>query len=195
MPFPSSKSTLIFAAGFASCLLCLAALVFGIYSFWLKPMVANAPKELAQSLTPPPFPAPHPADFNFSIVGTNHEPVDFQSYRGRVIVLNFWATWCPPCQAELPGLGRLASHYAAQSDVAVVCASEETPAVISKSSSAMASGAPLFSLNGKTTPSIYQSDSIPATYVIDKKGMVVFQHIGSADWADASVIKFIDSLR
>jgi hypothetical protein len=69
------------------------------------------------------------------------------------------------------------------------------PAVIFKNSSALASGAPLFSLNGKTTPPIYQTGSIPATYIIDKKGMVVFQHIGSADWADASVIKFVDSLR
>jgi len=195
MPLPSSKSTLIFAAGFASCLLGLALVVFGAYYFWLQPMIANRPKILAQSLTPPPFPSSHPADFNFAMVDTNGKRVDFQSYRGRVIVLNFWATWCPPCQAELPALGRLAEHYAGQNDVAVVCVSEEVPEVVSKNPSAMKSRAPLFSLNGITTPVIYHSDGIPATYVIDKKGMVVFQHIGSADWADASVIRFLDALR
>jgi thiol-disulfide isomerase/thioredoxin len=195
MPFPSFKSTLVFVAGFASCLLCLAVLVFGAYYFWLNPMAANEPKKLAQSLAPPRFPSPHPADFHFTMVDTNNKPVDFQGYRGRVIVLNFWATWCLPCQAELPDLGKLARHYAGQNDVAILCVSEELPAVILKNSPALASQAPLYSLNGRQTPQIYQSGAIPATYVIDKKGIVVFEDIGSANWSDASVIQFIDSLR
>jgi thiol-disulfide isomerase/thioredoxin len=196
MPLPSFKSTLFFAAGFVSCLLCLAGLVFGSYCFRLWPAVSYDQTALGQRLAPPTFTLPHPAEFHFTIFDArNNKPVDFQNYQGRVIVLNFWATWCLPCQSELPCLGKLAGHYGGQNDVAVVCVSAELPAVISKSSAALESHAPLYSLNGQPPPKVYQSDTMPATYLIDKKGRIVFQQVGPADWSDASVIKFIDSLR
>lgn len=195
MRVPSFKSTLIFAVGFTSCLLGLAVLALGGYYFWIKPLAANQANGLAQRLEPPPLPAPHPADFNFEIFDTNNQRIDFRDYRGRVVVLNFWATWCPPCQAELPSLGKLAAHYAGQKSVAVVCVSEESPAVIARNPGAVKSQAPVYSLNGQPTPQAYHTDAIPATFLIDEKGMIVFRHIGSADWADPSVFQFIDTLR
>jgi thiol-disulfide isomerase/thioredoxin len=194
MPFPSYKSTLVFVAGFASCLLCLAVLTFGGYYFCLEP-AATGQNVPAQSLLPPAFPSSQPAEFNFRIIGTNNMPVDFRDYRGRVIILNFWATWCPPCQLELPRLGQLAGHYAALNDVAVVCVSGESPAMVFKNPPAAKSGAPLFAIAAGAIPRIYQSDILPATFIIDKKGMIVFQCTGPADWSAASVIKFVDSLR
>lgn len=190
MRFPSLKSALVFAAGFVSCLLCLALLAAGGYCLWLKPMADGVQQRAA--LAPPSLPSP--ADFNFTVFDANHRRIDFQRYRGRVVVLNFWATWCPPCQAELPGLGSLASHYAGQKDVAVLCVSEEPAAVVFNNRSALDSHAPLYSLDGRQTPPLYKSDTIPATFIIDKKGMIVFQHVGSANWSDASVIRYLDSL-
>lgn len=143
----------------------------------------------------PEFFTPHPAGFDITAVGRGYKPFNFQDYRGRVVVLNVWATWCPPCMAELPSLGKLAAHYSADKDVAVVCLSQESAFTVFRSKAAQASQAPIYSLSGHHLPDVYQTDSIPATFVIDKKGMIVAKHIGGADWSDPSVIALIDSLR
>ena len=100
-----------------------------------------------------------------------------------------------PCMAELPSLGKLAAHYSTDKDVAVVCLSQEPMNTVFKNTRAISSGAPLYCLSGQSLPGVYKTDGIPATFVIDKNGMIVFEHVGSADWSHSSVIKFIDSLR
>jgi hypothetical protein len=79
--------------------------------------------------------------------------------------------------------------------VAVVCLSKETASAIFKNAKAIDSGAPLFCLSGQQLPEVYKTDGIPATFVIDKDGMIVYEHLGTADWSHSSVIKFIDALR
>ncbi|MGA2802654.1 MAG: TlpA disulfide reductase family protein [Verrucomicrobiota bacterium] len=193
MRIPSLKSWLIFAAGFASCFTCIVALIFSAYYFWLKPMETKMLKQV--HLSPPEFSTPQPAGFEFTAVGKNGTSLNFKDYRGRVVILNVWATWCMPCMAELPSLGKLAAHYSADKDVAVICLSQESANTIFKNRGALDSEAPIFSLSGYQLPGVYKTDGIPATFVIDTHGMIVFKHVGSADWSHPSVIKFIDSLR
>jgi thiol-disulfide isomerase/thioredoxin len=192
MRIPSLKSWLIFAAGFVSCVICLIALIFSSYYFWLKPMQTKMLK--GTRLSPPEFFTPHPANFDLSAVGVDGKHFDLREYRGRVVVLNIWATWCMPCMGELPSLGKLAAHYSADKDVAVVCVSQEPAATIFKNTVATSLGAPLYSLSGQL-PGVYKTDAIPATFIINKDGMIVVEHIGSADWSAPSVVSFIDSLR
>ena len=193
MRIPSPKSWLIFGAGFVTCIVCIIALIFGAYYFWLKPTEAKMLKGLA--FPPPEFFTPQPANFDITAVGRDNKPLNLQSYRGRVVVLNVWATWCPPCIAELPRLGTLAAHYSADGDVAVICVSEESTNTVFKSQAAQESHAPIYSLSGHHLPSVYETDAIPATFVINKQGMIVAKHIGGADWSASSVTAFIDSLR
>ena len=191
MHIPSLKSFLIFAAGFVTCVACIVVFIFSAYHFWLKPMQARALKYM--NSTPPRFFAPHPAEFNFTAVGKGVEPLDFKSYRGRVIVLNLWATRCQP--GELSSFVKLAAHYSDDEDVAVVCLSQEPTNAVFKNSAAIRSGAPLYCLGSQRLPSVYKNNGIPATFVIDKNGMIVFEQVGYADWSHPSAIKFIDSLR
>jgi thiol-disulfide isomerase/thioredoxin len=143
--------------------------------------------------TPPRFFTPHPAEFNFTAVGKGVEPLDFKAYRGRVVVLNVWATWCQP--GELSSFARLAAHYSDDEDVAVVCVSQEPTNTVFKNKGAMSSGAPLYCVSGQRLPGVYKTNGIPATFVIDKNGMIVFEQVGYFDWSHPSVIKLIDSLR
>src|SRR5262245_33717241 len=191
MRFPSYKSWLVFAAGFATCLVCLIAFLLSAYFFWLKPMQ----RELGAHLPAPEFFSPKPASFDLAAVGKQNTRLKLEDYRGRIIVLNVWATWCSPCMMELPGLGKLAAHYAGSPDVLIVCVSQEPPDKIFKSEAALDSGAPLFSLNGADLPKVFDTDSIPATFVIDQQGMIVFKHVGAADWFAPSVTNFIESLK
>ena len=163
-------------------------------SKWLDtPSNAEQP---GSALSPPElFTPPHPAGFDIPAVGRGSTPFNFQDYRGRVVVLNVWATWCSPCMAELPSLGKLAAHYSADKNVAVICLSRESADTIFKSRGAQDSQAPIYSLSGHQLPGVYQTEVIPATFVIDRKGMIVAKHIGAADWSAPSVIALIDSLR
>ena len=147
------------------------------------------------AFSPPEFFTPQPAGFDIAAVGRNATPLNFKDYRGRVVVLNIWATWCPPCMAELPSLGKLAAHYSTNKDVAVICLSQESADTVFKSRGAQASEAPIYALSGDRLLGVYQTDAIPATFVIDRQGMIVAKHVGAANWSDPSVIKFIDSLR
>ena len=150
--------------------------------------------EVRSELSPPEFFKPYPADFSLSAVGSDGKHFDLREHRGRVVVLNIWATWCGPCMAELPSLGKLASHYSADKDVAIVCVSQEPAATVFKNTVATKSGAPLYSLSGDL-PKIYKTYAIPTTFIISKDGLIVARHIGSADWSAPSVISLIDSLR
>jgi thiol-disulfide isomerase/thioredoxin len=179
------KSWLIFAAGFVCCFVSVIALLFSAYYFGVKYIHLEAPD----------FPTQQPAEFDFAAVGKNATSLNFADYRGRVVVLNIWETSCMPCMAELPSFGKLAAHYSGDRDVAVICLSQESADTIFKSRGALNSQAPIFSLNGHPLPSIYKTKGIPATFVIDERGMIVFKHIGSSDWSHPSVIKFIDSLK
>jgi len=193
MRIPPLKSLLIFSAGFVCCFVSVIALLCSAYYFWAKPMLEKKVKQI--QLAPPDFPTQQPAEFDFAAVGKNATPLNFADYRGRIVVLNIWATWCMPCMAELPSFGKLAAHYSGDKDVAVICLSQESADTIFKSRGALGSQAPIFSLSGHPLPSIYKTEAIPATFVIDERGMIVFKHIGSTDWSHPSVIKFIDSLK
>jgi len=193
---PSLKSWAIFAAGFISCLGCLAVMLGYIFYRVTIPMSDAEEKEAARHTTPDSYLfLPPPAVFDFTAIGKNAKPLDLREYRGHVVVLNVCATWCHPCMAELASLGKLASHYADAEDVAVVCLSEEPTETVFRNSRVITSGVPVYSLNGNPLPSVYKTDGIPATFIIDKHGLIICQHVGSVDWSHPSVIMFIDSLR
>lgn len=198
---PSLKSLFIFAAGFVSGLAFVGAWLFLAYFGFIRPKIDEenrAMNQFARHYAPELnlIRKPQPAFFDFTAVGRDGQALDFREYRGRVVVLNVWATWCSPCMAELPSLGELAAHYAADKDVAVVCVTEELAKTVFRNQEALASGAPLYSLEGKPISEAFDvGNGIPVTFVINPQGFIVSRHHGSANWAHSKVINFIDSLR
>jgi len=125
MKMPSGKSFALFFAGFGVGIASLIGASMVFYLFVIGPM---ANKALTQANhRAPPFPAATltPAVLQGRWTSLSGKPLDVASLKGKVTVLNVWATWCPPCRAELPSLQQLAAHYAAAPDVAVVCVSTE----------------------------------------------------------------------
>jgi thiol-disulfide isomerase/thioredoxin len=197
MRTPSFKSWIIygavFVAGFATCAAYTIHFLYRIHVFHSS---SSAGQSAAHSYLQPPYLfAPQPATFDFVVVGKDAAPLKFEQFRGRVVILNIWATSCGPCLAEMPSLGKLAAHYSTNADVAVICLSDESAGKVFKNSLARDSEAPIYSLDGRPLPSVYQLGAIPVTFVIDTNGVIVVRHVGAADWADQSVVEFIDSLR
>jgi len=98
--------------------------------------------------------------------------------RGRVVVLNFWASWCPPCQEEAPALAAAAAHYEGADVVFVGIAFKE---VHSKAQRFLAEHG-LTYLNGVDSrgdvSALYRVRKVPETFVVDRQGVLAFHHIG-----------------
>ncbi len=117
-------------------------------------------------------------------------------YRGRVVVLNFWATWCPPCIDEMPSLQRL--HQAlAERGVAVIAVSvderfSDVPAFARKFGLTF----PVLYDQGKKVSRKYQTFKYPETYILDREGRLKSKVVGPRDWAAPTVIRdMVDLLK
>jgi thiol-disulfide isomerase/thioredoxin len=132
-------------------------------------------------------------DYQWKLHRLDGVEVDFAQFRGKVIFLNFWATWCPPCTVELPNIQRLCEAMKKE-DVAFIISSFEDKALVKKFISDKGLKLPIY-LHGKPVPSIFISNrGIPVTFIIDRQGDIVYEHIGPAKWDDESVIAFIRGL-
>ena len=121
--------------------------------------------------------------------------MDAASLKGKVVILNIWATWCQPCLIELPSLQKLAQHFAGADDVAVVCVSREPLKTVQKEMKDPAMCKLLFSSEGSILPAVYETKAIPATFVIDHSGRIVLTHIGTSNWNSPELIAYIEKLR
>ncbi|MFN3229547.1 MAG: redoxin domain-containing protein [Asticcacaulis sp.] len=125
------------------------------------------------------------------------KPSGLEAFKGKVVVLNLWATWCAPCKVEMPTLAALASHYADDVDVAVVPVSLDTNEMIpdARSFIDVHDPLPLYHDPAFSLPSQFDFKGMPATVIIDKQGRVVAELSGETDWNAAEVHALIDHLR
>ncbi|MFC4222094.1 TlpA family protein disulfide reductase [Flagellimonas marina] len=130
-------------------------------------------------------------NYHWSLVSTDGKPMNFESNRGKVVLVNFWATWCPPCVAELPSLVELHEDYGDKVDFAFVASDErdKVSAFLEKKGYQL----PVF-FEASQTPDELMSKSIPATYIISKSGKIVVDEKGAANWNSESTRALLDSL-
>ncbi|MCL2270041.1 MAG: TlpA family protein disulfide reductase [Treponema sp.] len=166
--------------------------------FMLLPQYVNAQvsKEAAQLLRKAGIQvinqrtAPH----NFTLQLLGGEKAALSSYRGKVVILNFWATWCPPCRAEMPSMETLYQRYNKQGlEILAVDLGEDSNTVQM-----------FIQSNRYTFPVMLDSDSkvgnafgitaIPTTYIIDREGKIIGRIVGSIHWDTPQVFAAFDAL-
>ncbi len=133
------------------------------------------------------------ADFSMQLVNSKGEKVSLEQYRGKTIFINFWATWCPPCVAEMPGINKMYNDIDKNKiEVLMVSFDQKFEKAIqykSKNAFDFEVYAPAAAI-----PRMYDSPSIPTTFIIDSKGNLVFTHKGMADYNRADFKEFLNSL-
>ncbi|HEX8200711.1 MAG TPA: TlpA disulfide reductase family protein [Isosphaeraceae bacterium] len=133
------------------------------------------------------------ADFQWTMADLAGAPVEFAHYRGRPVFLNVWATWCPPCVAELPSIARLAANPALR-DVAFLCVSvDEDVETVRRFVRDRGMTLPV-AWDAGTMPAVFRTEGIPATFIIAPDGRIVRAEVGSAQWDNPSVIELLKSL-
>jgi peroxiredoxin len=118
--------------------------------------------------------------------------VHLASYRGKVVVLNFWATWCPPCVEEMPGL--LALHHD-RPDLAMVGVSiDEDPDAYNRFLIRRRVDFTTVRDPGQTAARLYHTEGWPETYIIDRQGIIRRKIVGDPDWSNPEIRAFLSSL-
>lgn len=139
--------------------------------------------------------APHESEevpnFTFTANGRSQELRDF---RGQVVVLNFWATWCPPCVAEMPSLERLHQRLRDRGVVVLGVNVDEDPAAYENFLRTHNITFPNHRDPEKRISTLYGTFMYPETYIIDPQGRLVRKVEGALEWDDPQVIEFLTSL-
>ena len=156
-------------------MLLMAALVYVIYAGIHETVIAagdNAP--------------------GFTITADNGRTVSVPNFGGKVLVLNFWATWCPPCVEETPSLSQFAQQFADKGVVVLAVSVDKDEkayrAFLKKFNPAF------LTARNEDIHADYGTFIYPESYIIDSKGKVVQKIANQADWSDPRVVQYISSL-
>jgi len=129
-------------------------------------------------------------DFSWKLHPLNTD-YGFEVAQGEVLFINFWATWCPPCIAEMPAIQNLYNDYGKQ--VKFYLVSNEDTQVIQRFLSKNDYNFPVHQ-SLSVPPVLLQSRSLPTTYIIAKNGEVVVKKVGVADWNSSKTRALLDKL-
>ena len=120
--------------------------------------------------------------------------VSLSSFRGKVVVVNFWATWCPPCRTEMPSMEGLYRQLKGSGLVILAVDLKESKKQVADFMRNLALTFPaLLDTDGRVSRS-YGTIGLPNTYLIDRKGRLIGRKPGSRDWATAGTVAFFRKL-
>ncbi len=165
-----------------------------IYGF-CSPACSERFLEDPESYLPPVLPRPAPA---FTVLDLEGTEVEFESFRGKVVLLDFWATWCPPCVKDLPDLTRLHERY--QEDGLVVLSvsideGDDAAAKVEAMVEERRAKHPVFlDATEASAWSSYRVKVVPTQYLIDAQGQIVGQWSGKIDLAvvEAEIVRLLE---
>ncbi|WP_375181071.1 TlpA family protein disulfide reductase [Chryseobacterium sp.] len=131
---------------------------------------------------------------NFSVKNEHGEIMETAQLRGKVVFINFWASWCPPCRAEFPSVQKLYDRYRSNEDMVFLTVNLDDDIILGKKYLQKEKfSIPFLVPNGSIPKELYNG-SIPTTIVLDKTGKIRMHHSGMADYSKDSFYKEIDRL-
>ncbi|MFB9052879.1 redoxin family protein [Formosa undariae] len=129
--------------------------------------------------------------YQWNLTDLNGVSYDFKSAEGKVVLINFWATWCPPCIAEMPSLVKLHDDY--KGKIQFLFVSNEDKAVIAAFLKKRGFNLPVHQ-PVSAVPEALNTSSIPRTLLIGKDGSIVIDKTGASNWNSDTVRETIDKL-
>ena len=131
---------------------------------------------------------------DFSFPDLEGKTVSLSDYKGKLVLLNIWATWCKPCVDEMPSIEKLYNNFK-DNDFEVLAVSVDT-----QGEKVVDPFMKLHNLSFKvlldtegTIKNIYRTTGIPESFIIDKNGVILEKVIGSFDWSSSKVFQYIEN--
>lgn len=129
--------------------------------------------------------------YNWRLLNENGITFTFNDFKEKVVLINFWATWCPPCVAEMPDLHKLYADYGDKVEFLFV--SNEDFTIMSNFLTKKGIAIPIYKPISQY-PTDFETSSIPTTFVINKKGEIVISRKGIAQWNSKKIRNILDIL-
>jgi thiol-disulfide isomerase/thioredoxin len=118
------------------------------------------------------------------------------TFKGKVVFLNLWGTWCIPCVAEMPTVQELYNHYRGDPSVQFLIVSRlDPPSHVQWYADHFGYTLPFYVTRDQDIPDSMQFHQYPATFVFGRDGRLVSKHIGPANWSGSTVISLIDRFK
>jgi thiol-disulfide isomerase/thioredoxin len=135
-------------------------------------------------------------DFALEISG---KPGHLSDLRGKVVVLDFWASWCPPCVSEAPSLNRLQKYLESRNGVVLGVAADEDPAAFQKFLLEQGVNFPTYrdpatKDNRSPIALSYGTSMIPEAYIIDRHGRIARKVIGQQQWDSPDMLAYFEAI-
>ena len=159
---------------------------------------------LNEVIEAPKLEPPSPEDMKISTIDFESNVLQFsdldnnifsiQDFKGKNLFINYWATWCNPCLAEMPYMAELYEKYKNEDDIVFLYLSREELNTIKNyiPKDKSLQQLPIYKII--TDDEFFATSGIPTTFIINSDGEVIVKDLGSAFWNDKSVFKFIDNL-
>jgi cytochrome c biogenesis protein CcmG/thiol:disulfide interchange protein DsbE len=130
-------------------------------------------------------------DFPLTLAGKSERLSDL---KGKVVVLNFWATWCPPCVEETPSLNRLEKYIDSRGGMVLGLSIDEDGAAYEQFLRDHSVVFPTYRDATKKTASDYGTSIFPETYIIDRHGKIARKFVGEQQWDSAEMLAYFDAV-
>jgi len=121
----------------------------------------------------------------------NAKNISLKSLKGKVVFINHWATWCPPCRAEMPSLDNLYRDYADK--IEFIFLTTDPKKAIVDYYAANDFSFPTYAANS-SLPKEINTTTLPATFILDKEGNLFLEEFGPADWNSSKIRAMLDEL-
>jgi thiol-disulfide isomerase/thioredoxin len=131
----------------------------------------------------------------FALTTVDGNAIDFSQLRGKVLVLNFWATWCGPCKEEMPALDRLSRRFDPRDVAILTITTEHERKSIQQFMKQLDSTLPVLLDEQRDLSLAFMVRGLPTTVFIAKNGTVVGRAVGPREWDGPDAIRFIERLR
>lgn len=115
---------------------------------------------------------------DFTLTSTEGQEIKLSDYKGKIIVLDFWATWCPPCRKGIPDLISIQKEYPEDVVILGISLDTQTKADVVPFMKKIGINYPVVYGNMEVTQLYGGVDAIPTSFIIDQKGNIVAQHVG-----------------
>jgi thiol-disulfide isomerase/thioredoxin len=173
----------------------LAGILFTIAGAYILSRVLDPSNtaKLEKDLKPPRIPSQIIADYNWTVHSLDGREFNMADAKGKVVFVNFWATWCLPCRAEMSSIQRLYDKVKNEG-VIFLCVSKEDGATVTEFVREKGYTFPIYTRSPELPPG-FEVESIPTTFIIGPDGKMALRHVGAAKWDDEGSVNFIRGLR
>jgi peroxiredoxin len=130
---------------------------------------------------------------DFTLVDLQGKTWTLSELKGRVVFVNFWATWCPPCREEMPSLQRLLGLLPADKFVMLAILNKDDPAQARNFAAKLGLTMPILDDQSNTAGKKYGLTGVPETYIVDKQGVLRKKFLGPAPWDSPQFVGLLTS--